>query len=578
MLDELESVSAFLSSFISDQECARRFSAELRLALIEKYRGHWHLAEPERGSAYRAIVRSNHHQLEQTIVDAAHKCRLATSDLLQALGGAHGRLWLGERWTIWVDPGCVSLRIERTDGVSKDGQLIELYGKLASNVKAHGVPLASLPVGASVNISAPPPTSAALVTTFATTSAITGSSPVERAAHPPLHQDCNLLSPVKQTSRAIQILPPPSRSGLAALRPVSPIAPAKSATAPTKLLASPFVIPPTPLRFASNGNEDAPHSKYAGATSDDDDVFSPTPTPTPANTSGLMRSPSPLARSFASLSPFNAIPMMNTRRPSSRSSSHSSSRSASVSGESSDGEGSASDSIFSTESLASSVTSAEQHTVMWKGANSLDAAAAMLDASDLNRFLPVRPPSNSSVFAFPASSQHQRSHSSASNVSLGVPFSPGKMHGAYRSLPTSPSKPRRRGTRGGSGHGSQNTQHASGHEHASSISSMMSVTSASSNTSSSTRGRSTETVTEHSGGKVGVLGGGVLLGVAGGQTNKGSSSGNKSSDESSKRRSRDRRRGGSRYPPQHMMYGAPPGVIHALPTQLPHYGAWDVGM
>ncbi|KAM0787979.1 hypothetical protein ACM66B_006181 [Microbotryomycetes sp. NB124-2] len=535
MHDELEAVCAFLSSFISPTDSSTRFELELRRRLATKYAGHWHSSDPEQGSAYRAIVR-NGTQVDHVIVRAAECAGLQPVDVLDHLKGASGRLWLGERWTVWCDPGSVSLRVERTDGGPRDPHLIELYGKLHPSVKLPGVSLASLPVGASVNISQP-----------------TSTSPPCSAAQLPPDQDPTMLSPVKRTSHAIQILPPPSRAstsaGLASLRPESP-ASAASVVAPARLLASPFVIPPTPLR-PGQSTCDASESALDDGNQDND-VFSPTPTPTSA---GFLRSPSPLAPALASLSPTDQFAHHLRRRSSSRSSSHSSSRSASVSGESSDGECSGSDSIFSAESLASSVTSAE-NAVMWKP-TSLDAA--VLDAAEYGRHLPLRPPS-AGAFAFPMSQAHQRSHSSASNVSLGVPMSPGKMMGhSARSLPTSPTKPRRRGTRGGSGQGSQG-----GHEQTSSISSMRSIHSTAS--AASTRSRTTEQVTEHSGGKVGVLGGGVLLGVA----NPKPSTGNRSG------RSRERRRGGQRH---HTHQGGYPGMMQPMPAYMPPlHGGWESGM
>ncbi|KAK4052083.1 BTG domain-containing protein [Microbotryomycetes sp. JL201] len=532
---ELAAVSAFLASFISSSDAQARFVDELVRLWAQKFAGHWHSSDPEQGSAYRAVVR-NGAQIDAVVLQAARNACLSPRDVLDVLASAHGRLWLGERWTIWVDPGCVSLRVERTDGGARDPHFIELYGHLPLNIKVPGLALAALPVGASVNISGPPTSTA---------------SPLAATTQVPLDQDLALLSPVKRTSRAIQILPPPSRApastGLASLRPESPAAPA---VAPPRLLASPFVIPPTPDR-PGQLYVDAQNSMQANG-SHGNDVFSPSPTPNSATSHCFLRSPSPLASQLSSLSPTDQFAHHLRRRSSSRSSSHASSRSASVSGESSDGECSGSDSIFSAESLASSVTSAE-NAVMWK-ATSLDAA--VLDAAEFGTHLPMRPPS-ASAFAFPMSNAHQRSHSSAENASLGLPLSPGKIVGHnVRSLPSSPTKPRRRGTRGGSGQGSQG-----GHEHTSSISSIRSIHSTASGTS--TRSRTTEQVTEHSGGKVGVLGGGVLLGVANPKPTSGQRSG----------RSRDRRRGGQR---QHN-HGY--SMMQPMPTYMPPlHGGWEAGM
>ncbi|ORY90937.1 hypothetical protein BCR35DRAFT_299578 [Leucosporidium creatinivorum] len=494
MDQEVEAASTFLSSFLPPTTTPTTFSDHLSTTLQQRYAHHWHPQDPERGSAYRALVRSTT-SLDTSILSAAHQAGISNVDIERALASGDGKIWLGDRWTLWVDPGCVSLRVERGDGsVARDSQFIEIWGKLPESLRSHAVPLASF-ASASVNISTPTLDALGLPSASST---------------PPAVQDSNLLSPTKRSSKAIQILPPPARpapsssQAFNALRPSSPLG--KAQAPPIALLASPLIIPPTPLR-----------PSYGGLT--------PSPTGFP----------------------------LFPRRSSSRGSSFSSQRSSSNHSDSSDGEGSASDGVFSsTESLSSSVTSAGT-SGLWK------AQQEAMDGEFKYPALPVRPTSaNGSTPLSPYSFPHQRSHSSTSNHQLGVPMpmSPSKMmalaHGA-RSLPNSPTKPRRRGTRGGSGQGSQSyaaahghpipVPRAEGHEAGSSISSMTSITSAASASSTSrTREQALAgTLTEHSGGKVGVLGGGVLLGLAGAKM-LGNARGEVIGE--AKRRGRERRRGG----------------------------------
>lgn len=535
MEQEVEAACTFLSSFLPPTTTPTTFTLSLANALQLKYAAHWHPQDPERGSAYRALVRSPT-SLDATILAAALQSGFTTLEIERALASGDGKIWLGDRWTLWVDPGCVSLRVERGDGsVARDSQFIEIWGKLPESLRSHAVPLASF-ASASVNISTPTLDHLGLPSAAST---------------PPAVQDSNLLSPTKRSSKAIQILPPPARPAssssssslaAAALRPTSPLG--KATAPPIALLASPLIIPPTPMRPVPSA---------------DADVFSPSP----ASASSLNlppRSPSPLAKSYGGLTPSPTGFPLFPRRSSSRGSSFSSQRSSSNHSDSSDGEGSASDGVFSsTESLSSSVTSAGT-SGLWKPQHE----GTIMDGEFKYPALPIRPTSANgggaplSPYSFP----HQRSHSSASNHQLGVPLpmSPSKMmalaHGA-RSLPNSPTKPRRRGTRGGSGQGSQSYAAAhghpipvpraegggGGHEAGSSISSMTSITSAASSCSTSrTREQALAgTLTEHSGGKVGVLGGGVLLGLAGAKM-LGNARGEVIGE--AKRRGRERRRGG----------------------------------
>ncbi|BGP37121.1 Anti-proliferative protein domain-containing protein [Rhodotorula kratochvilovae] len=515
---ELDAASSFLAAYLDTS--AATFSAKLAAVLATRYDGHWHPADPERGSAYRALIRTPA-SLDSSLVAAAADAGISADELERALAAGDRKISLGDRWTLWVDPGCVSLRIERGDGgVGRDGQLIEIYGKLPESLRSVAVPLASVEAAASSNIL--PPVEAAVP-----------SSPVKR-------------------SKAIQIVAPPGgRIALqamtnAALQPDSPLRSAFAGTRPTALLASPLIIPPTPVRPLPVAEAD---------------VFSPTPS---GSLLGPPRSPSPSSGSSTStgsksysLSPSTYRPssplgLNTTRRSSSRGSSISS-----LSADSSDGETSCTDSLFSasgdsTTSAASSIHAAAAQ-ALWKG---LDAKSRDLVDADGFR-IPALPRAL-------GTQGHSRASSAASLVPPPSPsrtLSPSAGSSGGRSLPGSPTKPRRRGVRGGQSHRSESM-----HSHHSSISSITSLGSTaipstpsqggmaelapSPATTPSGRTRtetssSAQTATEYSNGLVKVLGGGVLLGCAkgaGGARTPGSAGAN--GEEGSRRRRRERGRGG----------------------------------
>ncbi|GAA5973281.1 hypothetical protein JCM21900_006296 [Sporobolomyces salmonicolor] len=548
MEQELAAASSFLASYLPSH--ASTFPSRLEAKLAIRYATHWHPSDPERGSAYRALVRVSS-ALDSSIVAAAAEAGLKKADLEVALLGKEQSVTLGARWTLWVDPGCVSLRIDRGDGgAARDGQFIEIWGKLPESLRSHAIPLAAAVgtdrVAGSSNIAAvaapSPPIEA-------------GSLPFS-ASSPPDH---GFASPVKKVSKAIQILPPPGgRVALqamtnAALRPDSPGR--SSSNGHPALLASPLIIPPTPVRPLPAAEAD---------------VFSPTPAASSSSSLLVPRSPSP--RSYGALSPTSSGPSsplgmpIFVRRSSSRASSISS-RS-----HESDGETSGTDSVFSAASSLDSLTTTSS---MWKG---LDSNSRDLVDADGFRVpaLPLARPASTGPFAFPG---HARSHSRGSSISsLAPPPSPS------RSLPSSPTKPRRRGVRGGQG------RSESRHEHSASISSLSSITSSTSSTIAAPRSPSTPapptpsrsrtststsiassaaTATEYSNGLVKVLGGGVLLGCA--------KSRSTTEGDSNRRRGRERRRGGrgtgsqNPSPMGSFSYPSPGGIMQATsPVWMPH--------
>ncbi|GAA5873374.1 hypothetical protein JCM16303_001106 [Sporobolomyces ruberrimus] len=559
MEQELSAVSTFLASYLPST-ASTSFPVHLEQSLATRYARHWHPEDPQRGSAYRALLRTSF-TIDHDVLKAARQAGLTDQQVNESLIGKEHRVTLGERWTIWVDPGCVSLRVDRGDGgAPRDGQFIEIYGKLPEGLRNQAVSLTS--IDQSLNIT---PTSLLV--------------PLPPASSSTAELDQDSSSPVKRSSKAIQILPPPGGRGAlqamtnAALSPDSP-APTP-ARLPFALMASPHIIPPTPVRPLQPSTADG-------------DVFSPTP----AGTTLLAPPRSPSPRSYGSLSPTpgngrpsSPLGMPNfQRRPSSRSSSVSS-----RTGGDSDGEASGTDSIFSAASSLDSLTTTSSSAAMWKG---LDSRSRDLVDADGFRVpaLPMARPGSTGPFSFPPNSHsHPRSqsHSRGSSISsLAPPPSPARsIGGTPRSQPGSPTKPRRRGVRGGQGRSENRTPGGrEGHEHSTSISSISSVTSSTSSTigapkspstpfaprpptpssvsgrtrtetSASSTSTSALTATEYSNGLVKVLGGGVLLGCAKScgsaratNTTNGTTpvqAGAPGTDETGRsRRGRERRRGG----------------------------------
>ena len=506
---ELHAASAFLSSFFpsTPSPTARTFSTALVALLHHRYAQHWHPSDPERGSAYRAIARlgSSVDSVDSTVRSAALEAGVGGRELSQALlgSGPNGGLALGDRWTLWIDPGCVSLRIDRTESAGRDGQFLEIYGRLPSSLAGHAVPYGrhslTLPRSISLNM--------------------------DSQTTNPTEMDL-LISPTKR-SKAITITAPPPKplSAMGALLASSPLPPHRLPA----LCSSPFVTPPTPLRPSS-----------AAFESSSTDVFS-----------SPSRSVSPAGLPLRSNSIGLGAPIARGRRSSSRASSCDE-------GSGSDGEfgGAASEagsSIFSSESISSSVTSLgglmAQSDYAGRHARTISGSEIKMDGEFKYPPIPTRTHSSQSYssssafagFTFPPHPhQHPQSmtHSRSSSFSGSYPpASPVKnAFSIPNSLPSSPTKPRRRGTRGA---GSSSSHH----EHSSSISSISSITSLHSNNGATpnlpvnprTRAQALAgTLTEHSGGKVVVLGGGVLLGLAGNGA-RGDASGD------AKRRGRERR-------------------------------------
>ncbi|KAI5474869.1 anti-proliferative protein domain containing protein [Pseudohyphozyma bogoriensis] len=447
---ELSSLTSFLATYLPPSPSTTTFLTSLTTFLHESYDEHWHPDSPEQGSAYRCLTRSFAAGLDSRIARAANlDGSVGLHELVECLETrGDGKVALGERWTIWVDPGCVSLRLEdastssssssssifgNVDGAKNTGTtaLITIYGSLHAS-------LAHLPSISLANFLAQSSSSTASLNT------------AERTPSPTLLPSL-LLSPTKR-SRAIQILKPPA------------------------------VTPPTPLR---------PTTPTPGA-----DVFS---SPTSALTTTSSSTGLTVGAATANgASPYSHLSATATlRRPSSRTSSNASSSSASSTDEL--------DIFSSTDSLSTTLSSVSLATTPNEEFKvpALPTYAHGLRPKSSNSSLHAA--AAAGAFAFPP---HPRPSSAASNHSHSSSTGNG-----MRSVPSSPSKPRRRGTRGGGG------------GHGGSVSSLASATGdekegegekKEKKEGSRTREMALQGVlTEHSGGKVGVLSGGCLLGLAG---------------------------------------------------------------
>lgn len=211
---ELAATTAFLSSYLPKPTSAG-FSSELNSLLAKRYAQHWHQGEPERGSAYRAIVRSGpaKDEIDTDFVRAGRSAGLSLDALDAALKGttSGAQVGLGDRWTLWVDPGCVSLRIENGQyhgystgqTTTATNQFIQLFGQLPAELQDRATTLDSLTQPPRNNLTVP-------------------SSPVKSSTTLPSF-DYSLLSPTKRASKAIQILAPSVRSVSSPGRPSSPL-------------------------------------------------------------------------------------------------------------------------------------------------------------------------------------------------------------------------------------------------------------------------------------------------------------------------------------------------------------------
>lgn len=102
MKDEIQTACRFIyhmlkkSCRLTEQQL-QQFTNKMQDVLFAHFRHHWHLENPQLGSAYRCI-RINH-IMDPLVVKAARECGVRISDLS-----------LPKEFTIWIDPNEISYR------------------------------------------------------------------------------------------------------------------------------------------------------------------------------------------------------------------------------------------------------------------------------------------------------------------------------------------------------------------------------------------------------------------------------------------------------------------------------------
>lgn len=119
MRQEVECAAQFLTSLVrrgtGNAAQADMFCEKLCEILTQRYKNHWHVEQPQRGSAYRCI--RNDRRLDPLISEAAAAAHL--TDVVCRL--------LPCELTLWVDPRDVSYRI------GEDGSICDLDIALSEN-------------------------------------------------------------------------------------------------------------------------------------------------------------------------------------------------------------------------------------------------------------------------------------------------------------------------------------------------------------------------------------------------------------------------------------------------------------
>lgn len=477
-------------------------TAPLLDLLFDRYAHHWYPAQPERASGYRAIsfepARADGF-VDPLILAAVRK--LAPAWTAKHLRRAM-RATKDEGWTLWCDPGCVSWR---SSAPSAGNELKELWGSLPAHL-AHLVRPSIVPSRvASLNLRS--------------------HSPSVSDASPLRHRASRVLLSTSSSTETIQGSPAKSVQPSRAIPILAP-----STVLRNRGVGAIGVTPPTPIPDRSNDAQDEVEPVQDAASAEDDDEPEEIHMPTTLSFAPSARPASPATP----ISPTTPLPVSLDDpfvRPSSRSSSGSA-------GSSSDE--TTSSSLFSMGSLASSEASVgtvgalfgkdaqKPPSNTWSrhhstgslpfapasAGRSLSPLGGFYDAPPVSHSVPTSPrkPAATAASFYPAA--RERQHSTASTTSVT----------SNGSIP----RPR-------SGQGHRHSQsHGSGH---------------------GLRVREGPgTVTDYSGGKVGVMGGGVLLGLP-----KGAPAADEGDDQGPRGRKRGGRRG----------RGGPSGSVGS--------GTWSLG-
>lgn len=104
MKDEIAAAVVFLTRIVKRNtklsvEQLNKFSEQLALTLVERFRNHWYTDKPSKGQAYRCIRVSRNEPRDSVLAKTARDC-----------GIHYNRLNLPAELTLWVDPMDVSCR------------------------------------------------------------------------------------------------------------------------------------------------------------------------------------------------------------------------------------------------------------------------------------------------------------------------------------------------------------------------------------------------------------------------------------------------------------------------------------
>lgn len=129
---EIQALSKYLSNSLLDSNLHAQVYPAFTQKLHSRYLPHhWYPLEPERGSGFRAVSFDPARQdgyLDPVLCILAQLLFISPRDfrriILKKLGDSHS-----SGWTIWCDPGCVSIRL-----VASGGELRELWGNLPSHL------------------------------------------------------------------------------------------------------------------------------------------------------------------------------------------------------------------------------------------------------------------------------------------------------------------------------------------------------------------------------------------------------------------------------------------------------------
>merc|ERR1719326_2613669 len=103
---EVDSAATWIAGAARPAERAR-LTETLRGSLLERFRGHWHVAEPDRGSAFRALDLTAE-SLDPLVASAVLASGVCMRSFLASLAGMRTAV-------LWCNPGVVKIRLLGSD-------------------------------------------------------------------------------------------------------------------------------------------------------------------------------------------------------------------------------------------------------------------------------------------------------------------------------------------------------------------------------------------------------------------------------------------------------------------------------